>query len=234
MFVAGEGFPRADIDVHLVRTLRNRIACLHTDLKSKMGALEKALHELHSFGPMLAALPPESGAGGSQPTQQQPSDAQASSALSPPTTASGTGPSPFALVDGVTAGSPADSAGLRVGDRLVSFGSVGVGTMGGTPNSSSAAVPRPTLQDVAAVVQRSENQSIPVRVLRQIVSAADVGGSSAAAGGSNAAASNADVNAGGDEPVIAITQLVLIPRRWEGPGLLGCHIVPIAAPDRVG
>lgn len=46
--VDAEGFPRADIDVHGVRILRNRLARLQNDHKAMMGDIEKGLHAYHS------------------------------------------------------------------------------------------------------------------------------------------------------------------------------------------
>ena len=42
-----EGFPRADIDLVQVRTMRGRLAYLNTDLSSVMKQLENGLAELH-------------------------------------------------------------------------------------------------------------------------------------------------------------------------------------------
>ena len=42
-----EGFPRDDIDIPQVRTMRGRIACLQTDLSSLMKKIEQSLAQLH-------------------------------------------------------------------------------------------------------------------------------------------------------------------------------------------
>ena len=44
-----EGFPRADIDIHHIRTMRGRIACLKNDLVGKTTQIENGLHGLHSL-----------------------------------------------------------------------------------------------------------------------------------------------------------------------------------------
>eukprot|EP01069_Polyplicarium_translucidae_P011598 Polyplicarium_translucidae@DN4128_c0_g1_i1.p2 len=46
--VDAEGFPRSDVDVHAVRTARHRLACLKTDLHSKLEETKAALEKLHS------------------------------------------------------------------------------------------------------------------------------------------------------------------------------------------
>jgi len=61
---------------------------------------------------------------------------------------------PFALIDAVSAGSPAEQDGLRVGDYLVAFGSV----KGQTGAAAVAAVARE--------LQESEGRSVRVTVLR--------------------------------------------------------------------
>ena len=43
-----EGFPRADVDVHATRLLRNRLACLNTDHRELMGQIEQSMHALGS------------------------------------------------------------------------------------------------------------------------------------------------------------------------------------------
>lgn len=93
-------------------------------------------------------------------------------------------PVPFAMVDEVSEGSPAESAGVRVGDQVCAFGEV-VGVASG---SGSQLLPR-----VAQVLAGSEGTAVRMLVLRA------------------------------GTPVI----LSLTPRRWEGRGLLGCHLRPL-------
>ena len=46
--VDSEGYPRADIDIISIRTMRNRRACLQTDLNTVMAEIEKELHAIHA------------------------------------------------------------------------------------------------------------------------------------------------------------------------------------------
>ncbi|CAL8254194.1 unnamed protein product [Boreogadus saida] len=62
-------------------------------------------------------------------------------------------PSPFARVDGVTQGSPACRAGIRVGDEVIEFGSVNTGNF-------------QNLANIASVVQHSEGKPLRVSVIR--------------------------------------------------------------------
>jgi 26S proteasome non-ATPase regulatory subunit 9 len=100
-----DGFPRSDIDVAQVRTTRARIIWLKNDYKDLMSRIEKGLHEHHA---RLAAQ-------ANDPTaaQQTPQGLSASPAALE---------APFAKVNSVVAGSPAETAGLRVGDSITKFG----------------------------------------------------------------------------------------------------------------
>ncbi|XP_056318442.1 26S proteasome non-ATPase regulatory subunit 9 [Danio aesculapii] len=127
-----EGFPRADVDLYKVRTARHSISCLQNDHKAIMVEIEEALHKLHATAKVAHEQ---------DDTQMETSGQTVDS------------PSPFALVDAVTHGSPAAQAGLRVGDQIMEFGSVN------THNFRN-------LRDIAAVVQHSEGKSLRVGVFR--------------------------------------------------------------------
>mmetsp|Transcript_62651 Transcript_62651/g.149447 ORF Transcript_62651/g.149447 Transcript_62651/m.149447 type:complete len:217 (-) Transcript_62651:153-803(-) len=108
-----EGFPRADLDVYAIRNARNRLACAQTDHKEVMKKLEQALFALHSNSrvdvPRPVAAPSTTAA------------AESSAELG---AAQAIVMEPFALIDEVSEGSPAAESGLRVGDRVCSFGGV--------------------------------------------------------------------------------------------------------------
>ncbi|KAK7186830.1 26S proteasome non-ATPase regulatory subunit 9 [Paraphaeosphaeria sporulosa] len=117
-----DGFPRADVDVAqsttatkgrercadgwTVRTTRARIIRLKNDYKDLMARIEKGLHEHHAR------------------LQEQAQNNTATSAFS--LSAGGAAPAaveaPFAKVNSVVAGSPAETAGLQVGDSITKFG----------------------------------------------------------------------------------------------------------------
>lgn len=46
--VDSEGYPRNDIDVHIVRYSRNQIICLQNDLNALVKEIEKGLHTFHT------------------------------------------------------------------------------------------------------------------------------------------------------------------------------------------
>ncbi|KAG7276722.1 hypothetical protein CRUP_006901 [Coryphaenoides rupestris] len=132
--VDAEGFPRSDVNVYQIRTARHNISCLQNDHKAIMVDIEEALHQLHARDK-------------SQREQEEESRAEAMEQDAPPP------PAAFARVDGVTRGSPACQAGIRVGDEVIEFGSVNTGNF-------------KNLQNIASVVQHSEGKPLRVSVLR--------------------------------------------------------------------
>jgi len=125
--VDDEGFPRADVDLMRVRTLRHRAHVLRTDLRAVEEELSRLVLELHEAAskvpkellaeyeaaasrkpqPQAARASAEAGAGGGAP--RAPSEDER----------------PFAAVRDVAAGSPAGRAGLRPGLMVTRFGDVG-------------------------------------------------------------------------------------------------------------
>ena len=100
-----------------VRTTRSRIIYLKNDFKALMSRIEAGLHAHHASVQHDASLMHASNtaAGGSS------SLTAASSSNVLPTTVI---EAPFAKVNSVVAGSPAEEAGLRAGDEIRRFGSV--------------------------------------------------------------------------------------------------------------
>nr|CDS27988.1 26S proteasome non ATPase regulatory subunit [Hymenolepis microstoma] len=126
-----EGFPRNDIDLVAVRTARNKIICLNTDYNELMTKLEEVSSRL------LA--------------KQSLSTAEAMDTETPFEPL----PKAFLTVDQVTPGSPSDLAGIRVGDRIVRFGSLLSSNFTG-------------LSAVVEVVKATApKDSIPVSVVRE-------------------------------------------------------------------
>ncbi|GJN73137.1 26S proteasome non-ATPase regulatory subunit 9 [Purpureocillium lilacinum] len=131
-----DGFPRADIDVAQIRTTRARIIRLRNDYKDLMSNIEKFLHE--HFANVDDAEPVPAG------SSQQPILPD-----SLPTAAE----EPFARVNSVAPGSPAERAGLKAGDEIRVFGYV---------NKSN----HDNLKKVAECVQGNEGGNIFIRVSR--------------------------------------------------------------------
>lgn len=119
--VDADGFPRNDIDVHAERITRNKIATLQNDHKALMAKIEQGLYAVHgearAQGTVTSGLPMPAGpVGGKGPLEIELSGKGKQVALSPLDA--------FYLCDNVAENSPANSAGLRIGDKILQFGSV--------------------------------------------------------------------------------------------------------------
>lgn len=124
-----DGYPRDDIDVAQVRTTRASIIRLRNDYKELMRRIEDGLHKHHAGVAANTSPSLSASAGSSLPTR---------SAQSRDT--------PFAKVNTVAPGGPAETAGLRVADVILRFGNV---------NASN----HEKLSKVAEVVSRGEGVS---------------------------------------------------------------------------
>ncbi|KAH8603062.1 26S proteasome non-ATPase regulatory subunit 9 [Bisporella sp. PMI_857] len=142
--VTPDGFPRADLDVAQIRTTRSRIIHLRNDYKALMSVIEKHIHE-HFARLAEEGQTDEPVTNGLQ---------QNGEVLSLPTVVQPLGP-PFARVNSVVAGSPADTAGLRANDEIRNFGYVDIANHNG-------------LRRVGECVQGNEGQNILVKVSRLI------------------------------------------------------------------
>mmetsp|Transcript_16419 Transcript_16419/g.33475 ORF Transcript_16419/g.33475 Transcript_16419/m.33475 type:complete len:179 (+) Transcript_16419:354-890(+) len=118
--VDDEGFPRSDIDVHLVRSQRSRLAVLRTDSEQLLARIEASLHRLLPPGPSESTLG----------DVREPTSSPHLQSDSPPPP-----PRAFASVGSVQSESAADRAGLRPGDGLISLGTVCLATI---PNEAEA------------------------------------------------------------------------------------------------
>ncbi|GAA97042.1 uncharacterized protein L969DRAFT_96929 [Mixia osmundae IAM 14324] len=124
-----EGFPRADVDISAILEARARIRVIRNDLKTIEGNLARLLQDVF---------------------QTSGDDAQVY------LNGSASTPDPFALVKSVDAGSPAASAGLHEGDKIIRFAATG-------PHP----VPAESLQAVGALVQKSLDKPLRVQLLRR-------------------------------------------------------------------
>ena len=202
--VDSEGFPRADVDVHGARIARQSLAQLQTDHVAVMKQIETALYALHAEAKRNKQAAQASAGGPARPAsndrilpvaaQHEHKQPQQPSILRTTTTTTTTTPSTptpvpaaalspldaFFLVDQVYDDSPAQSAGLCIGDKVLQFGSV---------------VKRSNSKDaMRAVVSNSVGRAVRVVVYR--------------------------VGEG-------MVTLQLVPQRWSGQGLLGCHLADI-------
>ncbi|KAI9759470.1 MAG: hypothetical protein M4579_002310 [Chaenotheca gracillima] len=140
-----DGYPRDDLDIAQIRTTRSRIIYLRNDYKELMSRIEQGLHEYHaSFTEEERRAPTRS----EPPSNASPSTANAMSSASEVVDI------PFAKVNSVVPGSPAQEAGLVAGDGIRRFGSV---------NWTN----HEKLRRVADTVQENEGQPIMVLVQRK-------------------------------------------------------------------
>lgn len=142
-----EGFPRGDIDVPAIRADRQQVAVLTNDHKRMTSQIEQLMHELHAEARRAPATD----------TAKRPRVTETHTSTALPLHTSSTAVPvmrPFALVDEVCSDSPAEEAGVAVGDQLIAFASI----TGQTPN---------TLTAVAAALQAHENRELDARVLRR-------------------------------------------------------------------
>ncbi|KAL5355123.1 hypothetical protein BJX96DRAFT_2391 [Aspergillus floccosus] len=136
-----DGFPRDDIDVAQIRTIRSQIIHRRNDHKELMKYVEKAVHEhfenLQRAQNTAPSTGTTNGLGGSQ-----------SNLNGNATSDGGMLGQPFAKVNSVTEASPAHQAGLRAGDTIRLFGSVNW-------------INHARLTKVAEVVQQNEGVRLP-------------------------------------------------------------------------
>ncbi|RAL07407.1 putative 26S proteasome non-ATPase regulatory subunit Nas2 [Aspergillus homomorphus CBS 101889] len=149
-----DGFPRDDIDVAQIRTTRARIIRLRTDHKEVMSLLENGIHD--HFASLQRAQVPAPSAGNINSTQ-----ATQASAAGGGASETGTAGVPFARVNSVVPGSPADQAGLKAGDTVRNFGSVDW-------------LNHERLSKVAQVVQQSEGRPVTVVITRKEPNSANI------------------------------------------------------------
>ncbi|PWY88355.1 hypothetical protein BO70DRAFT_350725 [Aspergillus heteromorphus CBS 117.55] len=142
-----DGFPRDDIDVAQIRTTRTRIIRLRNDHKDVMSHLEKGIHNHFANLQRAQAVAPSGGNAGDTPGLQASVSGNAASDA-------GAAGMPFAKVNSVVPGSPADQAGLRAGDTVRSF-------------ASANWLNHERLSKVAQVVQQSEGRTVVVKVSRK-------------------------------------------------------------------
>ncbi|KXZ50436.1 hypothetical protein GPECTOR_16g610 [Gonium pectorale] len=197
-----EGFPRSDIDVAQVRRDRHRLICLSNDHRALSDKLAGLLAQLH------AATRGSGGRSDVPAGSATSAEREATGAAAGPAPAAGPALVPFALIDEVTDGSPASLAGLQVGDLLCAFGDV---TAAPAPNGDAAA---------------SANGGASASGSTAATAAAGEGGVLQRVAATLASSEGRAV------PTTVLRRgaplfLSLVPQRWAGRGLLGCHLQPL-------
>ena len=180
--VDSEGFPKEDVDVHAVRIARNTVACSSNDLKVLTDEIADLLGRLHAAAAVersnaAASAPAPVPAASAAPATTTESNDVAEATPEPASSAAAAAAAPAVaveeqthvpqglvrfIVDNVVSGGPADLAGLKGEDRVLSFGDVTTAQ----------------LSDVGALVRRSEGAIVSVSVWRP----AEAGSAAAADG----------------------------------------------------
>lgn len=219
--VDSDGFPLANIDIVAVRTARARIIALRND----RNAVEAQMRDLVNVALARPAGMSNGVAGASGSFRTGANSASASAArgtamaqvpgtggalsMSVSTREEGDaaawgdvgGLQPFAKVNTVANGSPAQQAGLQVDDEVLRFGELAATTAHRSPTQRD-------LGNLPTAVR--EGAEVIVMVLRKGTSADPSGGAELAA------------------TRRVIKQLRLTPASgWGGRGLLGCHLLPL-------
>jgi 26S proteasome non-ATPase regulatory subunit 9 len=146
-FIDDEGFPYDETELIIETKLqRQRHAMLQNDHRDTLARIQRAMPA--AFGVVATDAPAAATNGASSSAA-----ATASSLV------------PFARVDAVTSNSPADHAGLKVGDRVLRFGRV----------NSTRATGQEALVAVRDIVAASENARISVVVERDAADGAPPG-----------------------------------------------------------
>ncbi|KAG9097093.1 putative 26S proteasome regulatory subunit, partial [Ceratobasidium sp. 370] len=141
--VDGQGFPRADLDLVAIRTTRVRVIELRNDRTRLTNEIAQALADVHN------SLPPQPASEGKI------NGVDGTIEPSPASTPGVTLLAPFARVDGVAPGSPAQQAGLQREDLILAFGDLTARSFSGS-----------SLQPLAQLVTSHENRPLTVRIKR--------------------------------------------------------------------
>lgn len=153
--IDADGFPRSDVDVHAARADRHTAIVRMNDVKAATKRADELLQQLHAAARQAGVV---SGGAPRAP-------ATTANRAPPPRAPAGAPASttqvnvPFAIVRDVAPGSPSADAGLAVGDRVVSFGSVAAR---GADGAAAALAAVPAALEAAVVA----SSTLDVTVLR--------------------------------------------------------------------
>jgi 26S proteasome regulatory subunit N4 len=152
-----EGFPLPDIDTLTIRQIRQAVIMKKNDLKGIMSQIDALLVQLH------ANTSNEHKNTNTSLTQTRTVQTHTQSVAEPVietvqvTVSDSTQLTPFAIVDEVSVGSPASTAGIQLGDKLLQ-----VGTVSGAFSSSSSSL----LTMVAVEVRMNQGKELTIVIER--------------------------------------------------------------------
>ncbi|ALC47354.1 CG9588 [Drosophila busckii] len=144
--IDAEGYPRNDIDVYQVRQARQNIICLQNDHKKLMDQIQTMLNQYHAE---VSTTDPELVNRASALELNSEREPGGAMITEPPLTRV------IVIVNLVSPNSPAEEAGLRVGDKIMRFGSI---------NGNNF---QNNLAQIGEVVRHMQNQNVQLKVKRQ-------------------------------------------------------------------
>ncbi|KAH8310571.1 hypothetical protein KR044_002027 [Drosophila immigrans] len=146
--VDSEGFPRNDIDIYQVRQARQTIICLQNDHKELMNQIQDMLNKYHAE---IATTDPElvNRASALELNGDSEGRGAGGAVLRPEETRV------LVVVNLVSPNSPAEEAGLHVGDKILRFGSI---------NGNNF---KDNLAQIGEVVRNMQNQNVQLKVKRE-------------------------------------------------------------------
>ena len=223
-----EGYPRADIDVYRARTLRSRLAVIRTDHKALMNDINRGLQTLAALQNASRAQDDEAELAARRQTKPKPKY--------DPVTNKWIVRNWDGSVAGVPQGDtrsfdnvPATASGpVPVSTSVSSNNYTGVSTvptLSTTPTRPFARINSVAPNSPAQAAGLQENDL----VLRfgSITIDSPNGFAALAQEVPRSPSIDVVVQRGGPQGDTTQTTLTLVPRAWEGRGLIGCHIVPI-------
>jgi 26S proteasome non-ATPase regulatory subunit 9 len=204
-----EGFPRSDIDLYKVREQRQRLSVINTDYTGIMKELERDMEIMHlSFNLPLAESVMQSNKQIHQNASVEFStSSSAADVAKTEVSFDFTQYQPYAVIDEVFLGSPAQRSGLRVGDHVIGFSTIVCSSSAVNKNSSAL------LSKIPAVV-KNYFESISSSSLQV----------------DNSTNNTKTISSHIPVHIMRSNEYILVelrPAVWGGKGLLGCHISPL-------
>ncbi|TDG51451.1 hypothetical protein AWZ03_002246 [Drosophila navojoa] len=142
--VDSEGYPRNDIDIYQVRQARQTIICLQNDHAQLLDQIHELLNQYHAE---IATTDPELINRAS--ALELSNEREHGGSLAIPLNSK-----PLVVVNLVSPNSPAEEAGLRVGDKILRFGSI---------NETNF---KKSLEQIGEVVRNMQNQNVQLKIKR--------------------------------------------------------------------
>jgi 26S proteasome non-ATPase regulatory subunit 9 len=167
--VDSEGFPRGDIDIYDVRNKRQRLAVINTDYTVLMKEIEKLLGEIYSEsllqGHQQERNQKQSSSSSSTTTTKATTTTTKTTAAAAIVTVFGNKKS-IAIIDEILMGSPSETAGLKNGDELISFGGIDIDTT--DPISKIPPMVRDNVDKVINIIVKRKGELVNLSLIPKL------------------------------------------------------------------